>query len=287
MNKNLEKIVWLASYPKSGNTWFRIFLSNLFSQSQEPVDINEILNSNIASNRNLFDKLTGVNSSDLSDDEIEILRPEVYRELASGLSEPLYMKVHDAWSLNSRGEPLFPSEVTSGVVYFIRNPLDVAVSFANHDSILTIDSLNSLNRSDFSLCGNPEKLSNQFKQKLLSWSEHVTSWIDHSCLPVHVIRYEDMLSTPEETFTRACEFLNLNFNSAEVRAAVKSSSLEVLQEQEAQFGFKEKPSGVGSFFQDGRTGSWGEHFDISQVEQFMEKNRSVMQRFGYYQNHME
>ena len=38
----MGKILWLASYPRSGNTWLRAFLHNLFRNSAEPYDINRL-----------------------------------------------------------------------------------------------------------------------------------------------------------------------------------------------------------------------------------------------------
>ncbi|MEJ2083836.1 MAG: sulfotransferase, partial [Acidobacteriota bacterium] len=35
-------IVWLASYPKSGNTWLRAFLMNFLDPGKRPVDINQL-----------------------------------------------------------------------------------------------------------------------------------------------------------------------------------------------------------------------------------------------------
>lgn len=72
MNNN-KKIIWLASYPKSGNTWFRIFLANLFSGAKQPANINELQDTSIASNRQMFDEAAGIASSDLTPQEIEIL----------------------------------------------------------------------------------------------------------------------------------------------------------------------------------------------------------------------
>ena len=57
---DLKKIVWLASYPKSGNTWFRAFLTALFNPGNPEVDINNLYQSTIASSRQLFDEMTGV-----------------------------------------------------------------------------------------------------------------------------------------------------------------------------------------------------------------------------------
>ena len=92
MAKSLKKIIWLASYPKSGNTWFRMFFSNLLSSSDEPVSINNIMDPNIASQRYLFDNYAGVNSSDLSEQEIGNLRPKVYAALAAELADTIFMK---------------------------------------------------------------------------------------------------------------------------------------------------------------------------------------------------
>ena len=73
MSSNGKNIIWLASYPKSGNTWFRIFLTNLLQKHTSPANINELTGGPIASSRQLFDELTGIDSSDLTFDEIEKL----------------------------------------------------------------------------------------------------------------------------------------------------------------------------------------------------------------------
>ncbi len=75
-----RRIVWLASYPKSGNTWMRAFLSNYLADGDKPVDINSLdTGGPIASARTIFDEAVGVEASDLTQDEIERYRPRVYR----------------------------------------------------------------------------------------------------------------------------------------------------------------------------------------------------------------
>jgi hypothetical protein len=93
-----QKICWLASYPKSGNTWTRILLSNLLrDDEQDDVDNLSIdLVGSIASNRIRFDALTGLPSSDMTDDEIDLLRPAANRAIAIDSEKLLYTKVHDA-----------------------------------------------------------------------------------------------------------------------------------------------------------------------------------------------
>src|SRR5687768_11035432 len=99
-------IVWLASYPKSGNTWFRIFLRSLLSEPEEDLSLDGV-GFLIASCRQMFDDLSGIDSSDLTHDEIDLLRPRVYEQLAEqSPKRPLFMKTHDAWTRLPNGEPL-------------------------------------------------------------------------------------------------------------------------------------------------------------------------------------
>lgn len=281
MHKDLKKIVWLASYPKSGNTWFRVFLTNLFSERKIPVSINALHSTPIASSRSLFDDHTGVSSADLSQEEIEELRPEVYRRVALEANETVFHKVHDAWGLTPSGKPVFPSDVTKAVLYFIRNPLDVTVSFAFHGNKNPVEMVEEVNNPDNAFCHKPRRLYNQLMQPLSDWSGHVSSWVDESGLPVHVVRYEDMLDDTFTTFRDALRFVGIDKTDAEIRAAIAASDLKALAEMEQREGFREKPIGMKAFFREGKSGSWREHLDGSSVNKLVKKHRVIMERFGY------
>jgi hypothetical protein len=120
----MSGIFWLASYPKSGNTWFRVFLTNLLRNSDTPANINELDKSPIASGRAIFDEAMGFEASDLTADEIDQLRPELYIHLAETAEEPLFMKVHDAYTDMAEHTPIIPREATAGAFYFLRNPVE-------------------------------------------------------------------------------------------------------------------------------------------------------------------
>lgn len=281
MNKDLKKIVWLASYPKSGNTWFRVFLTNLFSDRESPVSINELHSTPIASSRSLFDNHAGVSSSDLSQEEIDELRPEIYRKIATEANDPVFHKVHDAWGLTSSGKPVFPADVTRAVLYFIRNPLDVTVSFAFHGNKRPGEMVNEVNNPDNAFCHKPGRLYNQLLQPLSDWSGHVSSWVDDSGLPVHVVRYEDMLTDTFNIFRNALGFAGIHKSDQEIRNATQASDLRTLSEMEQKEGFREKPIGMNAFFREGRSGTWIEHLDELTVSKLIEKHRTMMERFGY------
>ncbi len=86
-----HKIVWLASYPKSGNTWLRAFLTNCWYDTETPADVNALLGGPIASARQLFDETVGVEAADLTTEEIDCYRPAVYRYIAAQSADTVYM----------------------------------------------------------------------------------------------------------------------------------------------------------------------------------------------------
>src|SRR5262245_60164746 len=133
----MSGIIWVASFPKSGNTWLRIVLTNLMAGGASPVDINTI-NQGVffhSADRRYFDESLGFEASDLTHDEVDAIRPDFYRQAAARAAGPVLCKVHDAFVRLSDGRPLFPPDVTRGAVYIIRNPLDVCVSWAHHAAV--------------------------------------------------------------------------------------------------------------------------------------------------------
>jgi hypothetical protein len=277
----LKGIIWLASYPKSGNTWFRVFLTNLLSDADTPASINELGSTPIASARGVFDNNIGFEASDLTADEIDRLRPELYTHLAETATEPLFMKIHDACTDVAANMPLIPSEATGGALYFIRNPLDVAVSFAHHNGTDYDNSIALMANEAFAFCRKTNRLHNQLRQKLLSWSSHVLSWIDKAPFPVCLIRYEDMKTQPLETFEKAVRFAELPHTSRQIQKALNFSSFEVVRQQEEAEGFQEKSPSAKAFFRKGKIGSWREELTEAQARQIVCDHREVMRRFGY------
>jgi len=276
-----KKIYWLASYPKSGNTWFRIFLANYLSDSDKPISINDVSTGAIASSRILFDNVSALTATDLTHDEVDLLRPDIYRELNDEIEEYGYHKVHDAYTLNENNKPLFPADVSKGVIYFIRNPLDVAISYANHSSISIDKSIKLMNRSNHNLSKSDKKISNQIRQKLLTWSEHVKSWTIQTETPVLVLRYEDMLEDTYGSFKKAIKFLDLKFDENKINRAIEFSSFNELKKQEKEEGFKEKPIKTKSFFKTGKAGNWKNKLTEEQIEKIINNNKAVMKEYNY------
>jgi len=278
---NKKNIIWLASYPKSGNTWFRVFLTNLLSDSDIPANINDLAETSISSSRKLFDEYTGLSSSDLTFEEIDRMRPDVYRMQSLESDDLLFKKVHDKYYIVEDGQALFPSEISKGVIYFIRNPLDVLVSFAYHSAKPVEKMISSLNNSNNAFCDNNDKLQNQLRQVLGSWSDHVKSWSEQLNIPVQIIRYEDMIIDTFRTFKKAVEFIGIEKTGEQISDAIKKSNFSVLANQEKEDGFNEKMIKSKSFFRKGKIGDWQNHLNKKLAEDVISNHKIVMKRFGY------
>ena len=278
----MSRIVWLASYPKSGNTWFRAFLTNYLSSGDSPADINDLDTDSIASARSRFDSVMWGESSDMTPDEVERNRPEAYRFIASESPRTLYIKAHDAYVLTTGGEPLFPREVTQSAVYFVRNPLDVAISLAHHSGICIDDAIERMEDVNFALAGGGRRLHAQLRQRLLSWSEHVVSWLDQKEIAIHLMRFEDMLSDPWASFRRSLDFLRISIEDARLERAIHFSSFEALRKQEQSSGFREKPAKAKVFFRSGRAGEWKQTLTADQIARIIAAHSQVMHRLDYF-----
>ena len=282
LNKNM---VWLASYPKSGNTWIRVILENLLSEDLEPVDINQLELTHIASSREIFDRYSGTNSSDLSKNEVFNLRPHVYRNLSKSTNDKLFIKAHDAWQLTLEEEELFPKEITHGVLYLIRNPLDVAVSYSFHNSISIDESIKRINNPRNTLASAKTKIFSQLEQNLFSWSDHVRSWTEKSNHRLHIIKYEDLISNTFQTIAKALSFLEIGYDSQNLTQAVNNSSFRHLQKQEKETGFKEKPQTKSQFFRNGTCNNWDSFLNNENIESIISEHSIMMKKFDYLSNY--
>jgi len=276
----MSGIYWLASYPKSGNTWFRTFLYNLQLDGDVPADINELHTGSIASARGWLDEVLGFDTAELDPDEVDRLRPAVYR-WALRDSEVGYHKLHDAYTFTADSEPLVSREATLGALYIVRNPLDVAPSLANHFHCSIDEAIKHMGNPDHALSRKRNGLPSQVRQKQLTWSQHVLSWIEAPGLNCHVLRYEDMLSDPIKHFTEASRFLGFEHSTEQIEKAIRFSDFKELSRQEEEKGFKERPAKAERFFRQGKSGDWRDKLNDEQINRILNDHQMVMQAMGY------
>jgi hypothetical protein len=275
------KIVWLASYPKSGNTWVRLLLGNLLGQQEQSEEDSFTPVPGISSSRAMFEYYVGVNSYDLTPEEADRSRPDVFRRFASDLDDLYFIKAHDSYHLNNRGEPLFPAEASRGAIYIVRDPLDVAVSYTHHRGQDGFDhTVEVMNRVHASIGG---KSNEQLRQLLSDWSSHFRSWTEQSEIPVLVVRYEDMKADTAGQLQRIIDFIGLQPSdfAMTVEAAVEAARFERLQSIEAEKGFAERPQKSQRFFRSGTSGEGRAKLSPELQKSLISKHRQVMQQLGY------
>ncbi|MDO7843147.1 sulfotransferase domain-containing protein [Sphingomonas immobilis] len=292
----MRPTVWLASYPKSGNTWFRIVLANLDSPDAAPADINALNGSDtIASARARFDNHLLIESGLLTFAEIDLLRPGLYRHLAADIFEdpferesryPVrFVKTHDAYTLTNAGEAMMGgAHAAAGAILFVRDPRDVAASLANHQSVTIDKAIGLMADPAFAFCGSVRGLEIQLRQQLLGWSAFAESWLAQADIPVHLVRYEDLHRDPVGAVRGALHFAGWRATDADIAEAVGRASIEELQRQEAKTGFGEAPPyrEPGSrFFRRGKAGGWRDELTAQQVLRIERDHVAMMKRLGY------
>ncbi|MBN2009347.1 sulfotransferase domain-containing protein [candidate division KSB1 bacterium] len=277
----MSGITWLASYPKSGNTWFRIFLTNLLQNSDRPADINNLHVQSIKDTLRQMNDALKLDERNIPEDEFQRLRSEIYQQWADDAQDPLFIKMHDANILHPTGAPLIPPDATNKVIYLARNPLDVAPSFANHNKTPVDQTIFNMANPDFSITVHDQLTGQLLRQPLLTWSDHVESWLDDPELDVLLLRFEDLKADPETFFKRAVQFLGLPFSDDEVEKAVAFSHFDRVKEQEQERGFRERLTQCDSFFNQGQAGSWENKLTVDQARQIVDQHGCVMKRLGY------
>lgn len=270
---------WLASYPKSGNTWLRIVLANIFQENHELANLDQ-LEGSMASSRVWINQALGFDSTYLSDDELDRLRPAIYSWYAQQEEKIHYHKIHDAYTYVNVDTPLIPKAGSLGAIYLIRNPLDVAVSFAHHSHVSIDTMIKLMANADLTV---PIAINQhrQLRQKLLSWSLHVKSWETVQDINVLKLRYEDMLFSTFATFKKAIQFLNINISDVDLQRVLDNTTFKKLQQQENNVGFKEKSRVAAQFFRKGIAGDWENTLTQAQVATIIRDHGEMMFRYGY------
>jgi aryl sulfotransferase len=272
-------IWWIASYPKSGSTWLRAAIASLLSD--EPIDINRLRELGpSAASRALFDDTLAIRAADLSLTQETNLRPRAYEIWAAEAPTPPYCKTHDAYRLTPAGEPLFPTAVTRGAVYVVRDPRAVAVSFADHSGEPIDDTIALMNETAATLRPSSRESSKDLRQSLLRWGDHVESWLS-APFPVHLVRYEDMKTEPSRTFAQLADFLDIRCDRDRIAATVEATQFARLQAQEREAGFIEGSPRGAAFFREGQIDGWRRVLTADQATRIAAAHAAVMRRMGY------
>lgn len=263
----MKLIHWLASYPKSGNTWARLFY-------QAYVTGNAAINANLRttltdSYEPMYQGVTPVALANLENQDFALLRGAALVNLiANSLRSHLVVKTHNA-HIEVNGVPLFPSRCTASAVYLVRDPRDVACSYASHLD-MDIDAVIEILGDQYSAL----RTNLRVPQFTCSWSKHVQSWTDKAL----VIRYEDLCVNPVHWFSKMLETWGIEPDAERVAEAVEMTTMDKFQQQEAEEGFIEIAS--GKFFRKGGS-HWRDTLTNEQAQRIRKHHAPMMARYNY------
>lgn len=272
----MGNLFWLASYPKSGNTWLRAFLANLSADRSTPLPLSELSHwCEDEARPEHYTALAGRPSTELTIAELCALRPQVHAALAAATDRTLFVKTHN-FAGSYDGHPLHNPDVTAGAVYVVRNPLDVAISVAHHFGTDIDTAIERLGSDDVGTLNDALFVS----QVLGSWSTHVASWADQAAPRLLVVRYEDLLEKPAKAFGKVAKLLGVA-DRTRVERAIRHASFGTLAKMEQRDGFVEASDKSSRFFRVGRANQWREKLTRDQVARVVAAHREQMQRFKY------
>jgi hypothetical protein len=274
----MGQIIWIASYPKSGSTWLRAFLHNFVRNGDAPHDINGLMELTTGeSSAACYRRHDPRPPSRYSIADVQRLRPLVHRALADAHPGLVFVKTHNAL-LVVEGVQTITRDVTSGAIYILRDPRDVAISYGRHLDRPIDDVIAIMADVEAATGGTNEKVY----ERLSSWSAHVHFWTRRPHPELHVMRYEDMVAAPLAAFGSLIRFLGQEPPEDRLARAVRFSDFAELRAQEQARGFIEQPArSTGAFFREGKIGQWQAALTRAQAARIERDHGEVMTRFGY------
>ena len=275
--KPRKSLVWLASYPKSGNTWARIFLGNYLFNRQTPMPINQVHRLGVTDAAAECYRAAAKGAFDAADPLLVLkLRDRMLKWVMTNDADVNFVKTH-ATKATLFGVEMIPASLSRSAIYILRNPLDMVISYSRHFGRAPDEAAAAITRTDTTIAANEKSV----KQYIGNWSDHVRSWTRTRDFPVLVLRYEDMQADPRAAFTKVLTHLGVPVDAERLNRAVRFSSFDELRRQEERDGFAEHANMRDRFFHTGRSGQWRDVLPDALVEKIRRDHAAVMRDFGY------
>ena len=285
-------IIWLASYPKSGNTWLRFFIISLLMGSKK-TDLN--LNHlkaimNYPHSTHFKDLVSNLFNLD------EISKNWIASQKKINSDNRLrFFKTHNMLGKH-KGYPFTDGQNTLGTIYIVRDPRNVITSVKNHYSLSNYDEAQKfIFKDDQILALSDRQKALYLKSKKFPLTQYVGSWKTHYLSWKNMkknyilVRYEDLYENSKSQFTKIADFigglLKVKFTEAQIENAINLSSFERLENMEKENGFTEstidKDGNRNKFFFLGPKNDWRKILDKSISSEIEKKFENEMKELKY------
>ncbi len=265
-------ITWIASFPRSGNTWLRALITAYANDGE--VDINNMMQTGDKEPMYYGGIINApINTWSMSDQAM--LKPAAMIRMLEHAGNNLLLKTHDC-NREIAGVEQIPPYLSRTAIYMVRDPRDVALSFMNHYNMPSMDAAldNMLNNDTLT----------RFPDKGLfvpqrSWQMHTASWLRKTPYPVHILRYEDLLVQPFKEFGKVVRILQMDFDPKLLKKSIQACEFSRLQKAEKKSGFTE---GVGqAFFHKGQANRWEAELSQAHQDRIVKACSVQMKAFDY------
>ena len=276
-------IISISSYPKSGNTWVRTFISTYYLSSSDKFDFSMLKNIRQFPHEKFFDKKisdinSAINNWDLAQYNINLRNKLIFLKTHGAL-----VKINNTAFTNKRH--------TLGAIYIVRDPRNVVTSLANHYQLTFDESLKFMtNKKKFLLKKSDSSNFGNFTF-LNSWSEHYKSWLYNKEFNLLFIKYEDLENDTLNTFKKIVKFLNKitkKDKKIDIDRLVKiidTISFETLKKKENEEGFPEaiinNEKQTIDFFYLGKKNKWQKLLSSKQIDRINYIFNEDLKRLGY------
>ena len=234
-------IIWLASYPKSGNTYVRAFLSAYYFSKDGQFEFSQI--SNI---RQFPDEEFLSQNTDGALEASKQWMPSQRKIIAD--KKIKFLKTHSCLG-NYKGNTFTSNETSLGAIYIIRDPRNVFTSLKNHFSYDDEKALQMiLDRKSTLMSKGYETFS-----YIGSWASNYLSWLKYKNFRRLFVKYEDLLENKYETFRDIIVFSNTLMNRSEgvdkskLQIAIETTNFDVLKNKEVKESFNSSDIGFKSW----------------------------------------
>ena len=278
-------IIWIASYPKSGNTWVRSIISSLIYSNDGNFDFDLLKKIQQFPNRKYFKNFT----KDFNNIN-EIKKYWIESQNFINLDKEIkFFKTHH---INCKiGEHAFTNKNnTLGTIYVVRDPRNLINSFTNHYSIDKNTAKNFIiSRQSVTGALGEMKKDNKIFTILGSWNDHVKSWTNMN-QNLLLIKYEDLIKNPLNEINKIIKFLanliDFSYNEEKINNIINSTSFEVMKKKETEEGFHESVmdntnENKVNFFNLGKENKWEKYLNSEDQEFIKEKLGLEMKELGY------
>tara|TARA_B100000945_G_scaffold285233_1_gene255369 strand:+ start:790 stop:1632 length:843 start_codon:yes stop_codon:yes gene_type:complete len=230
-------IFWIASYPKSGNTYLRSFISSYYFSKKGKFDFNLLLNilqfpSTKFTKRNLY--------SDLEASQNWIFNQNQF----FGGEKINFVKTHN--SLNQfKGNKFTTNDQTLGAIYIVRDPRNVITSLTHHYSLSYENAYDKLMDDNSNLLEKTTENDHSNFTFLGSWANHYKSWKNYKDFEILFIKYEDLKNEKYDTFKKIILFINNilkknnKIDEKKLLNSINSTNFNNLKNKEENEGFEE------------------------------------------------